>query len=407
MRVYNLWIVLFFLNTTSFAQSIDIKKHIAFLSSDSMNGRLIGSKEELICACYIADIFNSYNLKPLSKNGFVQPFMTKYNYNPHHSDSFIELQGHNVVAFLDNNASKTIVIGAHYDHIGKNEFNLSMISSDKSKTQVHNGADDNASGVAAVLDLARRLSSNKLIEKSNFVFVCFSGEEIGLNGSKEFLTKNKSIMKFDAMINMDMIGRMDSFHNLYIGGVGTSKNFRETIDKLKPLDFNLNIDSSGIGPSDHTSFYVDSISVLSFFTGTHEDYHKPSDDLEKINFLDLEKIIQYIEEIAIELSNRSSIEFIANGKKNQTKSSFKITLGIMPNYSNFEKGLLIDDVFEGRPAFNSGLKRGDIIIKIGNDNVDNIYDYMKCLSKLIKGSSINITIIRANKQEVRELLIPK
>jgi Zn-dependent M28 family amino/carboxypeptidase len=163
--------------------------------------------------------------------------MTKYNYNPHHSDSFIELQGHNVVAFLDNNASKTIVIGAHYDHIGKNEFNLSMISSDKSKTQVHNGADDNASGVAAVLDLARRLSSNKLIEKSNFVFVCFSGEEIGLNGSKEFLTKNKSIMKFDAMINMDMIGRMDSFHNLYIGGVGTSKNFRETIDKLKPLDF--------------------------------------------------------------------------------------------------------------------------------------------------------------------------
>jgi hypothetical protein len=389
-----LLIIQLFLVLQLYSQNQTVEETVLFLSQDSLNGRLVGTESERKSADYLEGIFKNLGLEPLFNNSYQTEFETEYNINPHSTSNteVIKIKGRNVSAYLNNQASKTFVIGAHYDHIGRNEYNQSL--SPELKNQIHNGADDNASGVAAVIELARSLTSNNKIENANYIFVCFSGEEIGLIGSKDFVKLLKSKQKVDLMINMDMIGRMDNINNLYVGGVGTTKVFGDILIKEKPNDFKLVIDSSGVGPSDHTSFYLDSIPVLFFYTGAHSDYHKPSDDFEKIKFDELKRIILYIGNVTSTLENEPSIPFKKSGSTSKTKSSFKVTLGILPNYSNSVNGLLIDAVTEGKTAMKAGLEAGDIIIKIGKFKIKDIYDYMECLSKLEKGDKITITVKR-------------
>ena len=378
-----------------YANEKNLKKHITYLSSDALKGRLTGSKEEKVAADYLSKQLKSYGLQPYTKNNYLQEFTYKVKTDPNDSLKVKENTGRNVIAFLDNKASKTIIIGAHYDHLGMNEHNHS--TKPNSKGEIHNGADDNASGVAGVLELARILSQNKTVEKANYIFALFSGEEDGLIGSKKMAENIKNLYpNVSAMINMDMIGRLETAKKeLTVGGVGTSPEFSKMVEKNKPAGFNITLDESGVGPSDHTSFYLKDIPVLFFFTGTHSDYHKPSDDEEKINYYGVNAIVNYVARLTNEISNQEQLPFTktkANAAK--TRPKYKVTLGIMPDYTDHGDGLHVDGVTEGRPADVAGIKEGDIITKIGTCEIKEVYAYMECLGKLNVGDVLPVTFKR-------------
>ena len=314
--------------------------------------------------------------------------------------------GRNVVGYLDNGASKTIVLGAHYDHLGYGEDGNSMLRT--GEKNIHNGADDNASGTAALIELARILKSAKQ-KNSNYLFIAFSAEELGLNGSK-FFVEHPTIdfSKVNYMINMDMVGRLnDSSQVVTIGGFGTSPQWSSLInptDKKNP--FTIRIDSSGTGPSDHTSFYRKDIPVLFFFTGLHTDYHKPSDDLDKINYIGETKIINYISGIILSPILVEQKLAFTKTRETQTASSLRsggVTMGIMPDYTFSGAGVRCDGVTDGRPAQKAGLKAGDVIIKIGEHSVSSMDSYMQTLGKFQKGEKAKVKFKRGNEEMETEV----
>jgi hypothetical protein len=376
-----------------------VKQHIEVLSSDSMQGRLVGTIGEKMASRYIQSQFEELSLSPLPNHTFLHDFTFIYNRNPHSSTPGSDtIKGQNVVAYIDNEAEYTFVFGAHFDHLGHNEYNNSTDPNGTGK--IHNGADDNASGVAAVLELAKIYSANNEQEAVNFIFACFSGEELGLMGSKALSeTIKKEFPNTSLMINFDMIGRMDSTNQLNIGGIGTSPMLNDVVKDKKPVDFNIVTDSSGVGPSDHSSFYYQDIPVLFFFTGLHTDYHKPSDDAHKINYVKMNDIIRYSKAIVDSLSYHPNLPFTETKLKTEKKSaSYKVSLGIFPDYKDYGDGLHIQEVIENRTAEKYGLKRGDIITKIGKTKVTDIYSYMEALSKLEVDKKYKVRFIRDGKK---------
>lgn len=311
--------------------------------------------------------------------------------------------GTNIAAYIDNKAPYTVILGAHYDHLGRGEDGNSMAAN--SKGQIHHGADDNASGTAALLEIAAWVKkNNKKLHHYNYMFVNFSGEELGLLGSKNFV-KNEKIDSVQTayMLNMDMVGRLnDSTHVLTIGGVGTSPAWAEFTNK-PPKQFKFNIDSSGIGPSDHTSFYHEGIPVLFFFTGTHKDYHKPSDLAEHINYAGEVEVIKYEEEVIKKMDKSPKPKFTVTKQSTVGKVNFKVTLGIMPDYSYQDGGVRVDGVSENRPAKNAGIKEGDIIIQLGDVKVQGMQSYMEALSKFRAGDKTNVIIMRTGQKMVLPL----
>ncbi len=388
---------------TNLVNKENLKKHNTFLASDKLEGRLTGSKGERKAAKYIEKEFKKLGLQPYIGNSFGQKFDYTVKLNPHSDSENISNSGTNVIGYLDNHAKKSIIIGAHYDHLGRNEHHNSTLPNSEGK--IHNGADDNASGVSAVLELARIFSQNNAIEDANFIFALFSGEEDGLIGSKK-LAEEIPFQKIPvtAMINMDMIGRLDKNKALTVGGIGTSPLFGDIVNRYKPAGFNLAIDSSGTGPSDHTSFYLKDIPVLFFFTGTHEDYHKPSDDTDRINFEGQKNIVKYVKGVADELSLLEKIPFEKTKSSNpRSVAAYKVTLGIMPNYAGENSdGLIVDGVMEGRPGEKAGLKQGDIITQIGDCPVKEVYSYMECLAKINAGDTLKVKFIRNGKEMIGE-----
>jgi hypothetical protein len=305
--------------------------------------------------------------------------------------------GINVAGFIDNGAANTIVLGAHFDHLGNGEDKNSLYVG--STPMIHNGADDNASGTAALITLAK-IIKNKGNKKYNYLFAAFSGEELGLYGSKYFVEHCPiNLNNINYMINMDMVGRLnDSTHGLTLGGFGTSPIWGNIINTNDPY-FKIKIDSAGSGPSDHTSFYRKDIPVLFFFTGTHSDYHKPSDDAEKINFEGEVKIIRYIESLIDKTVELDKISFLKTREAaSMGKSSFKVTMGIMPDYTFSGNGVLVDGVSDNRPAQKAGIKTGDVIIQLGDFVVSDVQTYMQALNKHTKGETINVKIIRGKEE---------
>ena len=376
----------------------NLKNSVTYLASDALKGRLAGSEGEKKAAEFISKEFKNLKLKTFEGKNYTQNFSYDVKLNPHEESSSVKVNSRNVIGYLDNRAAKTIIIGAHYDHLGLNEHHNSTLMN--SAGEIHNGADDNASGVSAVLELARMFSQNKTKEKANYVFALFSGEEDGLMGSKKFAEEVKTkYPNVVSMINLDMIGRLNKDKDLTVGGIGTSPVFGEMIRQYKPAGFNLAIDSSGVGPSDHTSFYLKDIPVLFLFTGTHADYHKPTDDTEKINFTGLTNITNYVFNVANALTETENIPFTKT-KISQSKAipKYKVTLGIMPSYADSKDGLHIDGVTENRPAENAGIKAGDILKKIGNCEVKEVYSYMDCLSKVNSGDELPVTVVRNGKE---------
>ena len=310
--------------------------------------------------------------------------------------------GNNVVGYIDNGSVSTVILGAHFDHLGFGEDGNSMIRT--GEKLIHNGADDNASGTAALIELARLLKNSKQ-KNNNYLFIAFSGEELGLNGSKYF-TENPTIDMgtVNFMINMDMVGRLkDSSRVLTVGGFGTSPQWSSLIN-LNPKKSSLiiKLDSSGTGPSDHTSFYRKDIPVLFFFTGLHTDYHKPSDDAEKINYAGEAMIINLINSIITSSGNlNQKLAFTKTREAPTTTSArFSVSLGVMPDYTFTGAGVRIDGVSEGRTAQKAGMKAGDIIVQLGDHTISSVEDYMQSLGKFKKGDNSKVKFKRG--QEVIE-----
>jgi hypothetical protein len=376
-----------------------LKEDVYFLSSDTCEGRATGTPGELVAANYIKQRFMDLGLLPMGDVvDYFHMFDFTYNSNPHGGDSTTQIKGKgiNVAAFLDNEAPYTIVIGAHYDHLGRGEYGASRTPD--SKGMIHYGADDNASGVAGVLALARYYTQNRKKEKFNVLFICFSGEELGLLGSKKYLEEKRyPVEEINFMINMDMIGRLDNAApNLHVHGVGTADIWVDLVEKYNS-DYKIVMDSSGIGPSDHASFYLAEIPVLYFTTGAHADYHTILDTPDKINYEGQASVLRYIASIIDATEDESKLVWKETKNRQMGGTRFKVTLGVMPDYAWDKAGLKIDGVTSDRPAEKAGIQAGDIIMKIGEVVIESIQDYMSVLGKHEVGDKVQAVVKRGEK----------
>ncbi|WP_425076357.1 M28 family peptidase [Psychroserpens sp. S379A] len=388
-------IVLIGCKTETKVESISIKDDVVFLASDELEGRQTGSDGEKAAANYIASRFKSLGLTAKGTEDYFQAFSFKPKTDPHQEvnytvkDGDSTITGTNVIGFLDNEAENTIIIGAHYDHLGYGaEGSLFRGESQ----EIHNGADDNASGVAVLLNLAMKLKEKNT--GNNYLFMAFSGEEMGLLGSNYF-TKNPTIdlSKANYMINMDMVGRLKQDSTLAVYGVGTSPILKQVV-KANNSKFKVIENESGVGPSDHTSFYNSDIPVLHFFTGQHEDYHKPGDDFEKLNYEGMEIISSYIFDIISDLDDNGKLAFRKTKNESEDVPRFKVGLGVIPDYLYDGKGMRIDGVSEDKPAQKAGLQKGDIVVKLGDSLVTDMMSYMRALSTFDNGDTTKVTVKR-------------
>jgi Zn-dependent M28 family amino/carboxypeptidase len=308
----------------------------------------------------------------------------------------VEVAAHNVVGVIEGSdpvlKNENIVIGAHYDHLGRGGDG----SLAERPGEIHHGADDNASGTAGVLELARIFSAQRSKMKRTLVFIAFSGEEEGLLGSNYYV--NHPLVPLDktvAMINMDMIGRMKD-GKLSIGGVGTAKEWRQLIGTGETFALTLNED--GYGPSDHSSFYMKQVPVLFFWTGNHNDYHKPSDTFDKINYNDEARILTMVARIVRDIDEADQRLTFTTAKSEPPRGGFRVYLGTIPNYADTTDGLLLDGVRDDSPAAKAGLKAGDRIVKIGSRDVKNVYDYTYALGEMKAGQEYVFEVIRGGEK---------
>ncbi|WP_203295481.1 M20/M25/M40 family metallo-hydrolase [Luteirhabdus pelagi] len=379
------------------AKPISMKEEVTFLADDKLSGRETGTEGEQKAADYLVKRFTDIGLSPKGASGvYTQTFTFKPSSNPHEEAKFTNAEdstitGTNVVGYIDNKAESTVVIGAHYDHLGMGgEGSLY-----REGEAVHNGADDNASGVAVLLKLAENLVEEDAPKNNNYLFIAFSGEEMGLLGSNYYV-KNPTIdtKKVSYMMNMDMVGRLNEENTLAVHGVGTSPVFKQTLFANNDQGLNITEHESGVGPSDHTSFYLADIPVLHFFTGQHEDYHKPGDDAEKLNYEGMQKVQNYIYNIISDLDDNGQLAFKKTKNESEAVPDFKVTLGVVPDYLFDGEGMRIDGVSEDRPAQKAGLQKGDIVKKMGEHDVNDMMSYMKSLSKFEKGQTATVMIER-------------
>ena len=343
-----------------------------------------------------------------------------------------ETPSFNVVGVLPGSDPKlkneTIVIGAHYDHLGMGGEGSGSLSA---RPGIHHGADDNASGVAGLLELARMLTSQNPKPRRTIVFIAFSGEEEGLIGSSYYV--NHPILPLQntvAMINMDMIGRLKE-KKLIVGGVGTAQEWRKLIEAQNIMQsmavtksdhpefplvvptasqvgissdpakrFQITLNEDGYGPSDHSSFYAKQIPVLFFWTGNHEDYHKPSDTADKINYEGERQILHLIAMILHELdvSDKRVTYTVAKSESQGRSMGFRVYLGTIPNYADSNDGLKLDGVRDDSPASKAGLKAGDKIVKMAGREVKNVYDYTYALGEMKAGQEYELEVVRGSER---------
>jgi hypothetical protein len=307
----------------------------------------------------------------------------------------------NVVGVLEGSgplADETIVIGGHYDHLGfGGEGSLAFGSRD-----IHNGADDNASGTSMVIEIARRLASRPDPLPRRVVFMLFSAEERGLLGSQHYV--ENPLYPLDntvAMINFDMVGRMNDNQDLTVYGTGTSPSFESIVDGLgKAAGFNIKKIADGSGPSDHQSFYLKNIPVLFFFTGTHKDYHRPSDDADLIDIKGMGRIADMTELVILDLlrrPDRPKFVKVASRAAGAGRVALRAYLGSIPDYDDAGKGVKLSGVQTGSPAEKGGLKGGDVVVKMNGKPVGTIQDYMESLLTGKPGDEIEVVVQRAGK----------
>ncbi len=315
----------------------------------------------------------------------------------------------NVVAILEGNdpmlKNEYVILGAHYDHLGYGGVGSGSRSPDEHA--IHNGADDNASGTSAIIEVFEKFAGNKDKLKRSILFLAFTAEEMGLIGSKYFVDNPFiDLENLHFMFNLDMVGRLnDSTKNLTIGGTGTAVGLEAILQKhVDESGLNVKFNSEGYGPSDHASFYAKDVPVAFFFTGVHEDYHKPSDDAHLINYEGEKIVADLVYDIAFDLANMSDALVYQEAGPKEPKNTyrrFKVTLGIMPDVASSDtEGLRADAIIEGRPAHNAGMKKGDIIIAMEGKSVNDIYDYMNRLADFKPGQRISVDVMRGSEKVI-------
>lgn len=311
---------------------------------------------------------------------------------------------YNVIAILKaQNSIGTILIGAHYDHLGMGGKETGSMRPDRN--EIHYGADDNASGVSAIIEIGRLLAKSKKELKYDVVIAAFGAEERGLLGSSVLAdTLAKLDKRPTIMFNLDMVGRMVG-NKFQVGGVGTFKGADSLTDVInRQMMLGLTKTKDGMGPSDHASFYNKGVPVLYFTTGVHQQYHTPDDKESLINYTGMTKAVDYIYSIAFEIaSGRFAPQFTKSesDRKEPQRSTFKVTLGLIPDFTyEVGDGFRISAVSDGKPAQKAGLLAGDIIKSINGKVVGNIYDYMSRLGELKQGELVEVVVKREGKESI-------
>jgi aminopeptidase YwaD len=321
---------------------------------------------------------------------------------------------HNVAGYLAGQTDEYVVIGAHYDHLGLGE-QYSMSPSQIGT--IHPGADDNASGTAGVIELARWYSTQPK-QKRGVLFLAFAGEELGLLGSSYYASHPRfPLEKAVAMINMDMIGRPRD-GKVYIGGIGSGSNLKATVEEVLPKH-HLNIDfsdSTGYGSSDHTSFTAKQVPVLFFFSGLHSDYHRPSDTWDKIDAADAVKLLALVSDITDHLRDESvRPQFVrvnepsgphgGGSSSAAAGSGYGPYFGSIPDFTELPNGVRFADVREGSPAGKAGLKGGDVMVEFDGKKIKNLYDFTYALRAKKPGDEVMVKVLRGKDPlEVKVLL---
>jgi len=381
----------------------DVVADVTYLSSDEMEGRETGTEGERKAAEYIVGRYKEIGLEGIMdiEESFYQFFQKRIKSNPHETEvnpNDPVIIGRNVIGYKNNNANHTIIIGAHYDHLGYGPEGSLYTG----PPAIHNGADDNASGVAAMMALAEYFNMYPI--NSNILYIAFSGEEKGLWGSNYFVDNSPiDLIDFNFMVNMDMVGRLNEDRQLAIYGVGTTPVWNKIIHSIKKPKFKYSIQESGVGPSDHTSFYLEGIPVLHFFTGQHEDYHRPTDDVEKINFEGLGDIISYISQVITIADKKGKLTYVKTKDESEVAPDFKVTLGVIPDYLFDGKGMRIDGVREDRPASNAGIIKGDIVKEMGDLKIVDMMSYMKALGAFNPGETVKVVVERDGKKITKDV----
>lgn len=379
-----------------------LREHIKWLSADERNGRLAGTVHEAGAANYISDRFREFGLEPAGDEGL---YTQQFTLNGPMVEA-MDMENHlarNVLGVVPgtDQPGQYIIVGAHYDGQGSGGI-ISM--NENTEPVLHNSADDNASGTAGLLYLAEKAAGNPV--GKSVLFIAFSGEEMGLLGSRHYI-RNPGIEKDSvlAMINLDMIGRL-SENELTVFGTGTANIWEDLLEETAHDSLSFTFTPSGTGASDHAAFYEEEIPVLHYFSGTHEDYHRPSDTADKINYKGMEWVLEHLERMIAELADTdiSEIEFSeTTDPRASTMHGDGVTMGVLPDYGYSGEGFRIEGVRDGNPAAMAGLQSGDVIIAMDEKEIADIYDYMESLNTFSRGDDVLVRIRRG--EEVIELTV--
>lgn len=376
-----------------------LREHVTWLADQERGGRLAGTPDEAEAANYISDYFLRYGLEPAGDRGtYIQQFTLE---GPMVQAMELENRvSRNIIGMIEGEEfpDRYIVLGAHYDGQGMGgAISMNM----NAEPALHYSADDNASGTTGLIYLAREFAEER--PQSSILIVAFSGEELGLIGSKHFVDEMDiaadSVM---AMINLDMIGRLND-NELNIFGTGTSSRWKEILSSVETDSLQITTSEGGMGASDHASFYQADIPVLHYYTGTHDQYHRETDTADLINYSGMVRVLEHVEGVVRTVDSMlpSEMEFReSTDQRTVTRMRDGVTLGIMPDYTYSDGGFRIDEVRPSGPAEEAGFEDGDIIIGIDGKEVEDIYDYMEVLNTLESGDTIPVIIFR-NEQEMK------
>jgi hypothetical protein len=374
---------------------------VRYLADDAMGGRLAGTREERCAGDYIARRFEALKLKPAGTNGtYFQEFSVASVTNPHATGG----TGRNVLAVLEGSdpllKNEFVIVGAHYDHLGMGAFGS---TSKDQKPAIHNGADDNASGTAVMLEVAERIARGPRPARS-VVFMAFSGEESGLLGSAHFANNPTfTLPNARAMINLDMVGRLGA-GPLIVYGIGTAEEWKTLVtDATAKEKVAVTLQDDGYGASDHTSFYLKDIPVLHLFTNVHADYHNPGDDWEKIDAPGMNKVASIVTTLATQAANKSTVLTLRKGAGKPPSvggGGYGAYLGTVPDFSPVKYGVKISGVRENSPAAQAGLTGGDVIIKFDARDVADLQGMTDALRAYKPGDQVKITVLRGDKEVV-------
>jgi len=387
----------------------NLRAHVNFLCSKKLEGRQTGSRGEKLATEYIAKQFHDLGLEPAGDNGsYFQEFSFTGNALFRKKNRLLIIQhGRNVLAKLNVTAkpSPIIILSAHVDHLGRGKL-IGSRARENEIGLIHVGADDNASGVASMLEIAAKLSTlksqGKLTGKNDILFAAWSGEELGILGSSYFIKnhiKTKSLQpNINAMINLDMVGHLRKY--LVLQGIGSSQDWPRLIKQTNSTHvLPLLTQNDTYLPTDTTAFYLHHIPTLNFFTGAHEDYHTPRDTPDKLNYNGIKTISEFLTDLILVMENKSNaISFHeAQPSKHDVKRKYKIYLGTIPDYASaMVSGVKLAGVANHSPAELAGLKQDDVIIELAGKKINDIYDYTDVINGLRVGKRVKVIVLREN-----------